>query len=108
MRALVVGVLVMLSWQGVVRGEDGARCQAEVGEVVSLGQQPAVAGTQLGVGFDVVPGGEKGEPASPWCNQMACGRVGHDGETLCVGTEQVHCFTWLGNYWSRECYRIRI
>lgn len=71
MKGFVLGLLVVAASQGALWGEEGARCQAEAGEVVSLEQRPAVPGTELGVGLQVVTLGEKGEHASPWCNQMA-------------------------------------
>lgn len=85
---------------------EGARCQAEAGEVVSLEQRPAVPGTELGVGFQVVTQGEKGEHASPWCNQMAC-KAGMDGEETCGTAASWHCFTWSGTCWCERCYIIR-
>ncbi len=105
MSALVLGVLVMLSSQGLVWGEEEARCQAEVGEVVSLQRQRAVAGTELGVGFEVVPRERRVEPASPWCNQMAC-QAGPDGQPLCRPVGGWHCFVYGGTCWSERCYII--
>lgn len=105
MRIWVAGWLVVAACQGVVWGEEQAGCQAEVGEVVSLQRQPAVAGTELGVGFEVVPRENGVEPASPWCNQTAC-QAGPDGEPLCRPVGGWHCFVYGETCWSERCYII--
>lgn len=95
---------------GAFSGHEGAPCQAVVGEVVSLEQQPAVRGTQLGVGFHVVPLGKKGELNSnddDWCNYMACKRPGPATEGLVCGFEPgSHCFVWSGTCWSKRCFPV--
>ena len=89
-------------------GEQGVRCQAVVGEVVSLHQQPAVPGTELGTGFAIVPRGGNGEPASPWCNGQECTDAGQDGQAVCGSDrEDFHCFMHLGQCWSEKCYIIQ-
>jgi hypothetical protein len=109
MKGFVVGLLLLAASPGALGGEEGARCPAEVGEVVSLEQLPAVPGTQLGVGFDVVPPGEGGEPSSPWCNNQACD-TRWDGTNLietCRSSTGWHCFLYGGTCWSERCYIIR-